>query len=107
MVKIKPEKNVLTFNRENIKEDVLKKIGDEQWGIGLYALEKIFRKESDSHGAGFGGEDISFTLYGKEVDFNWNEKRLEVTQFHCKNGEYEREDIDPKVRAYLLRKLGK
>lgn len=104
MEKRKHKKTILTFKRENLKEDVLKKIDDRNWGIGLFALEKIFRKESDSHGAGFCGEDIYFTIYGKDVDFNWDEKRLEITQFNCKN---EPEDIDPKVIAYLLRKLGK
>jgi len=95
----------LVFKKKNIKETIIKKIEDAQWGIGLYALEKIFKKECNSHGAGFGGEDISFTIFSKCVDFNWNEKQLEVVQVNNKS--YEPEDIDPKVIAYLLRKLSK
>jgi hypothetical protein len=93
----------LTIKREELKKEVLKKIEDAHWGIGLYALEKLFKKECMGHGAGRCGEDIYFVIYGKNITFIWDEKKLEVAQYHEKTFDYE--NIDPKVVAYILRKL--
>ena len=74
---------------------------------GLYALERIFGGECDGHGAGMGGEDISFTIesgklnrlpYAICFEISDNGKKLEVSErvylFSHKDLHYDDREID-------------
>ena len=69
----------LFVNLRELKDNIRKAVKEK----GLYALEKYFG-ECASHGAGFGGEDISFRLkIGKKkyiIDINYNGSSLEITE---------------------------
>ena len=102
----KPNSGTLIITRCELKDSILEQMVDTFRGLGLYALEKVFNKECEAHGAGQIVEDIAFYIYGKWVELYWNEKELEAIQIKsCKV--YTPESLSPRIKKYLINKLCK
>ena len=72
--------------------------------MSLYALEKLFHKECNGHGHGLGKapfnrEDISFDIYGQDVNIQRNSRTLFITAVGA-GGVYG--PLKPKTKAKLL-----